>query len=319
MVGDPQDPTRPAPDVELPLVSVIVPTHGRPDLLRATLRAIVDQTYAGEIECVVVHDREPADHGLTALSTDRRTVRVVTNHCAPGLAGARNTGLEETRGDLVAGCDDDDRWHATKIERQVGRMLADPELMVLGTGLHLVFPGRSVDWPARGEVIDPGFVLRNRVKELHSSTMLIRRELIARIGRYDEDLPNGHAEDYDFVLRAAAAGKIGCVIEPLADIRKDVQSFYQGKAATTAAALQMLLAKHPEIESSRRGHARLLGHIAWATSTAGDRRMALRHAVRALRRWPMTPHAHLAVLHAVTRVPPQRVLQVTRLFGRGLT
>jgi hypothetical protein len=81
----------------------------------------------------------------------------------------------------------------------------------------------------------------------------------------------------------------------------------------------MLLAKHPEIESSRRGHARLLGHIAWATSTAGDRRMALRHAVRALRRWPMTPHAHLAVLHAVTRVPPQRVLQVTRLFGRGLT
>lgn len=304
---------------ELPLVSVVVPTHGRPDLVRETVRTIVAQTYAGEIECLVVHDREDPDPALAALSSDRRTVRVTTNQCSPGLAGARNTGLDQTRGDLIASCDDDDLWHSTKIEKQVARMLEDPDLMVLGTGLRLLFPGRAVEWPARAAVIEPELVLRNRVKELHSSTMVMRRSLIARAGRYDEELPNGHAEDYDFVLRAAAAGKVGCVIEPLADIRKDVQSFYLGKAETTAAALEMLLAKHPEIERSRRGHARMLGHIAWARSTAGDHGTALRYALRALRRWPMAPFAHLALLHLATRVRPERVLQLARIFGRGIT
>jgi hypothetical protein len=306
-------------DLGHPLVSVVVPTHGRRDLVRQTVASIVAQTYPGEIECLVVHDREEPDPSLTRMSAPGREVRVTTNACTPGLAGARNTGIDQTSGSLIASCDDDDLWHPTKLEKQVARMLQDPALLVVGTGLRLLFPSRVVAWPARAEVFEREFVLRSRVKELHSSTMLMRREVIARAGRYDEELPNGYGEDYDFVLRAAAVGKVGCVIEPLADIRKDVSSFYLGKAETTAAGLEMLLAKHPEITSSRRGHARLLGQIAYAHSTAGHRGTALRFASQSLRRWPAAPFGWLAVTHLVTRMRPERLLELARLFGRGLT
>lgn len=314
-----ESPAHTPDETDQPLVSVVVPTHGRPALVRETVRSIVGQTYAGDIECLVVHDREEPDSSLTGLSAPGRVVRVTRNACAPGLAGARNTGLDQTTGSLIASCDDDDLWHPEKIARQVARMRADPDLMVVGTGLRLLFPSRVVAWPARAEVFEPRLILRSRVKELHSSTMLMRREVITRAGRYDEDLPNGYGEDYDFVLRASAVGKVGCVIEPLADIRKDAVSYYLGKAQVTAAGLEMLLAKHPEIATSRRGHARLLGQIAYAHSTAGHRTAAWRFAARSLRRWPAAPFGHLAVLHLITRLRAERVLQLARVFGRGLT
>jgi glycosyltransferase involved in cell wall biosynthesis len=311
-------PTQAPTDERHPLVSVVVPTRGRPELVRETVASIVAQTYAGPIECLVVHDREEPDRTLAALSTPLRTVVVTTNLGTPGLAGGRNSGIDQSHGPLIASCDDDDLWHPTKVEKQVARMMADPDLIVVGAGLRLLFPNRTAEWPARAEVIGQDLLLRNRVKELHSSTLLVRRDALARIGRYDEELPNGKSEDYDFVLRAVAVGKVGCVVEPLADIRKNDQSWYLGKPET-AAGLEMLLAKHPEIATSRRGHARLLGQIAWAHSTAGRRRTALGYALRALRRRPTAPYAHLALLHIVTRVSPNRVLQIARLFRRGIT
>lgn len=305
----------------LPLVSVVVPTRGRPDLVRETVEAIVTQTYSGPVECLVVHDQEEPDLSLTELGGPGREVIVTANTGAPGLAGARNHGMARVRGGLIASCDDDDVWHPTKLAKQVPLLLSDPDLAAVGSGLRLLFPGRSVDWPARAEVIDRDLLLRSRVKELHSSTLLMRREAVAKAGRYDEELPQGNGEDYDWVLRLSAVGRLGCVVEPLADIRKDAQSWYQGdeKARTKAESLVMFLAKHPEIETSRRGHARVLGQIAWAYSNAGDRRTAGRYATRSLRRWPVAPFAYLAVFHLVTRVRPDRVLRVTRRFGRGIT
>jgi hypothetical protein len=305
----------------LPLVSVVVPTRGRPDLVRETIAAIAAQTYGGPLECIVVHDQEEPDPALSELGVRTRQVEPIANTGTPGLAGARNCGMARARGELIASCDDDDVWHPTKLEKQVQLLMTDPELVAVGSGLRLLFPGRSVDWPARADVIDPELLLRSRVKELHSSTLVMRREAAEKAGRYDEELPNGNGEDYDWVLRLSAVGKLGCVVEPLADIRKDAQSWYQGdeKALTKAEALVMFLSKHPEIESSRRGHARVLSQIAWAYSNAGERRTAARYASRSLRRSYRAPIAYLALLQIVTRVPASRVLRITRRFGRGIT
>src|SRR5579875_2846522 len=51
-------------DAWLPLVSVVIPTHGRPDLVRRTIASVVHQDYAGVIECIVVHDKEDVDLSL---------------------------------------------------------------------------------------------------------------------------------------------------------------------------------------------------------------------------------------------------------------
>jgi glycosyltransferase involved in cell wall biosynthesis len=257
---------------------------------------------------------------LEKLGRDRHTVRVIANHRSPGLAGARNSAIDVTDGEYVATCDDDDLWHEEKLTRQIQLLEERPDLLAVGSGLRLLLPkGKVAEWPARTELVDYQLLLRNRVKELHSSTLVMRREAYTKAGRYDEELPRGYAEDYDWVLRLARVGHIGAIVEPLADIRKDVQSWYQGRAENTLVGLEAFWAKHQEeIKTSRRGHARMLGQIGFAKSTTGDRRGGLVCAVKALTRWPLSPHAHLALAQALTRTSPETVLKGARLFRRGL-
>ncbi len=302
-----------------PLVSVILPTRGRPDLVRAAISSVVGQTYPGPIECLVVHDQEPPDPALASLGTADHQVRVMTNQRTPGLAGTRNSGLAEARGAFIATCDDDDVWHPAKLQAQIGLLLDQPDLLVVGSGIRLMLPdGRIVTWPARAERISQQLLVRNRVKELHSSTLAMRRDVFAKAGLYDEEIPNGYAEDYDWILRVARVGRLGAVLTPLADIRKDSGSWWPGNAEVTAEGLEYLLARHPEIAASPRGHARVLGQIAFCRSLLGQRGRALRYAATAIARWPASPYGYLAMAHIVTGVDRKHVLRAARLAGRGL-
>jgi hypothetical protein len=302
-----------------PDVSVIITTCGRPELVRQTIAAVVAQTYPGDIDCIVVHDQEPPDPTLAALGTARHRVAAVANTGSPGLAGARNAGLGHVRGEYVATCDDDDLWHPDKLILQISRLLDDPELIAVGSGIRLLLPdGKTLDWPGRAERISYEFLLRNRVKELHSSTLVMRRDAFARAGGYDEKLPYGYAEDYDWVLRLAKLGQLGLVTQPLADIRRNAASYYQGGSEKVAAGLEYLLAKHPDIAESRRGRARMLGQIAFAQSSLGHRGPALRYTLRSLASWPTSPHPYIALVHIATGVPPRQLLRAARLMRRDL-
>lgn len=303
-----------------PLVSVVIPTRGRPALLLETLASIIEQDYPGPMEIIVVHDREDIDHTLADLSRPGREVRSIANTRTGGLCGARNSGVLVSRGELYASCDDDDLWRPAKVRRQVEMLLADPDLLAVGAGIRLLMGDRpDVDWPAREPVFSHERLLENRVKELHSSTLMIRRSAFPVAGFYDEDLPHGYGEDYDWLLRASRVGKIGAVEDVLADIRKDVPSWFRGRSLNTATALEYLLMKHPDLQARRRGHARILGQIAYARIAAGERRHGLRIAARALRRYPAAPHAWLAVAVAGPGIEPQRLLAAARRHGRGLS
>jgi glycosyltransferase involved in cell wall biosynthesis len=306
------------PHGQWPPVSVLVATRGRPELVREAITSIVEQTYPGDIECLVIHDQEPPDPSLEALGRPGCQVSVLASR-STGLAGARNSGLDAASAQFIATCDDDDSWHPRKLELQIERLLAEPDLLLVGSGIRLRLPnGKVSEWPGRADRIDRSLLLRNRVKELHSSTLVMRRDAFAKAGRYDEQLPNGYAEDYDWVLRASRVGRIGIVRTPLADIRKDVQSYYTGQSENTIVALRHFVAKHPEIAASRRGHARMLGQLAFHLSAVGRRDEAVRTLGKALWRWPLSPYIYVALVQLVTGVHPQQIRRAVRLLGRGM-
>jgi glycosyltransferase involved in cell wall biosynthesis len=304
---------------EWPPVAVIMPTRGRPELVRQSIAGVVAQDYPGEIDCVVIHDQETPDESLADLGSGHHRVRVTSNVCTPGLPGARNTGLDLTTADYVATCDDDDVWHPDKLQAQIGLMMDEPGLLAVGAGIRLLLPGdKTLDWAGHGDRISYALLLRNRVKELHSSTLVMRREAFDKAGGYDEKLPYGYAEDYDFVLRVARIGQIGVVTRPLADIRKNARSWYRDGAENTARALEYMLAKHPDLATDRRGHARLLGQIAFARSSLGQRGPAVKYAAQAITRWPASPFPYIALVQATTRLHPSRMLKAARLVRRGM-
>jgi glycosyltransferase involved in cell wall biosynthesis len=314
------EPLRPIAVYPWPTVAVVIPTRGRPALVREALRSVVDQDYPGDLEIVVVHDQEEADPSLAALARPGRAIRQLVNLNTPGLAGSRNTGLGKTTADFVGCCDDDDTWDRSKLRLQMERMCGEADLMVLGAGIRLLMDaGRIVEWPGDSSVVTRDQLLRARRKELHSSTMLMRREVFDLVGGYDEELPASYGEDYEFLLRAVQAGRVGVVTTPLASIRKYTTSWFRDRAEVIVAALEYILRVHPEIAESRAGHARLLGTIAFAQATMGHRRTGLRLAGVALRRWPLAPLAWLAAVQAVTRLDPRFLLRIARMMGRGIT
>lgn len=302
----------------LPSVSVVIATRNRPVMLREAVAAVLAQEYDGEIEVVVVADQAEPDRSLERSGT-RRTVRVIANTHRPGLAGARNTGIEESTGELVAFCDDDDYWLPSKLARQVPALEAEWRAVLATTGIRVEYDGDRFERSLSGEAVRFDDLLADRHTELHPSTFLARRAaLLGEVGMVDEDVPGGFGEDYEFLLRCSRAHPIVNVPEPLTVVRWGKQSFFFRRWETMAAGLSWLLERYPEFTTSPRGAARIQGQIAFAHAAMGHRRAALGWAGRALRRNRREPRAVLALAVAVHAVTPDRIMEALHRTGRGI-
>lgn len=105
------------------MVSVIIPTRNRHQLILRAIRSVLNQTYSN-LEVIVVVDG-PDTATCTALASvhDGRLRHIVLS--APqGAQVARNTGIQAAHGDWIALLDDDDEWLPTKTELQMRRALS---------------------------------------------------------------------------------------------------------------------------------------------------------------------------------------------------
>lgn len=300
-----------------PTISVIVATRNRPELLALALDAILGQDYPGDIECVVVHDQTEPDTGLVRDDPSRRVV-VVANDRTPGLAGARNTGALAATGGLLAFCDDDDVWLPGKLSAQA-RLLAERGAEVAVCGIVVLFDGRENARVADESALTVTELARRRVMEAHPSTVLVTREaFLHRIGLVDEDIPGSYGEDYDWMLRAAAAGPIVAVQEPLVRVLWGSQSFFQRDWRMVVDGLEYLADKHPVLRSDPRAAAKLLGRQAFALAAMGARREAGALAWRCFRNNWRQPRSYLVLLMCLGLVRAEFLLRTAHSFGRGI-
>lgn len=302
-----------------PRVSAVVPTRDRPELLRAAVRALLDQDYPGELEVIVVYDRSEPDPTLTELSRPGRPVRVTENGRTPGLAGARNTGTLAAAGELIAFCDDDDEWLPGKLSAQVAALTTLPDAEFVSGGIRVSYDGHTVDRSLPRDRITLANLLRDRLTELHPSTFLFRAAVLRDgFGLVNEEIPGSYAEDYEFLLRAARRAPLVNLRTPLVLVRWHNRSYFTQRWDTISAALQWLLERYPEFGTQPAGAARVAGQIAFARAASGDRQGALRWARRTLRGNPREPRAYLALAVAGRVVRADAVLRTLHRRGRGI-
>lgn len=299
-----------------PSVTAIIPSHGRPEMLRTAVTSIVEQKYPGQLDVIVVHDKEPVDESLSEQFPGRAVA--IENRRTPGLCGARNTGIMAAEGELVAFCDDDDVWLSGKLVRQVARLAASPGAVMASTAMTVNFMGVESDRLAAKHEVTYDDLLVSRMSMLHSSSFVLFRDWMLHGELLNEDIPGSVGEDWDLLLRAARVHPIAHLDEPLVKVLWGSTSFFSRDWRTKLIANAWFLDQYPDIRRHRSGTARLTGQNAFFAAASGDRASALRWIGRSLRVRPLEPRAWLAVPVVVAPRLGDLFMAALHRHGRGI-
>jgi glycosyltransferase involved in cell wall biosynthesis len=179
-------------------ISVVIPTRGRPTLLRRALLSAAAQT-GPAAEIIVVDDGE-GEGAAEAARLRLARLRTISSGGA-GQVAARNRGVAAARGRAIAFLDDDDWWEAAD---HLARLAA-----ALRPGGLAYASGRIVreDGAMHVQEALPFRAHADRLRQ--DNTLLVSgiafdRGLAARIGPFDAGLPCYW--DWDFYLRILAQG-----------------------------------------------------------------------------------------------------------------
>lgn len=104
--------------MNLPLITVVIPTRGRPDIVVGSVHSALNQTYRN-IEVIVVIDGPDPDTLEALKSVSDARLRVIELKENVGGSEARNIGVRKGNGSWIALLDDDDQWFPEKLAIQM--------------------------------------------------------------------------------------------------------------------------------------------------------------------------------------------------------
>ncbi|MFD0987451.1 glycosyltransferase family 2 protein [Methyloligella solikamskensis] len=198
------------------MISAVIPAYNRARTIGRAIDSIVAQTRA--VDEILIVDDASTDDLAAALEPYDETVRLVRHEKNRGASAARNTGIAEAKGDMIAFLDSDDVWTPEKIARQMDFM-AEAEVSASCTNFKVIPPGEESGKPAwrpYDEILD----LTDLVWGCYvspGSTLLCRRSVLQKVSGYDVSFPR--YEDWDLLVRMVRQeGKIGFLNEPLATV-----------------------------------------------------------------------------------------------------
>lgn len=207
---------------DAPLVSIVLPTYKRADLLPHAIRSVLGQTYTN-LELVVVDDNSP-DHTADVVRSfvDPR-VRYVKNEPNLKLPRALNRGFSLARGELLTWTSDDNLYAPTAIARMVealGTQHADFVYADYYLFSETDAEGRPVA-PQHDRLPDQLQLAKgNHI----GACFMYTRRLYDAVGEYDPEL--FLVEDYDYFIRAARQFRFAHIPEALYYFRRDDNTLY---------------------------------------------------------------------------------------------
>jgi glycosyltransferase involved in cell wall biosynthesis len=298
-----------------PLVTVVIPTYRRPHLLPKAVQAVLDQHYPGPIECLVVFDREEPYRPEVSVPAHRE-LRCLSN-VRQGAAGAYNTGILAASGEFVAICDDDDEWLPAKLRLQIEALSRDRDAAVAITGIYICNGRTHVRLP-RKERLRPDDVLLAPRSVVHMSTIVAsRKNVLDRIGLFDEAIPSSYGEDLDWFMRAAQVGPILAVRRALVRVNfRD--SYYKERWQLILDALTYQLSRMPALVRHRPNLARMYGRMAFAYASLGRPAEARLWARRSIALNWRQPRGYLAFFVSLRLVRSETLVRMARAAGRGI-
>lgn len=208
------------------MISIVIPLYNKEKQIANTLQSVFKQTFQ-DFEIVVVDDGS-TDNSVEEVEkfTDSR-IRLIHQTNA-GVSAARNRGIEEARGELIAFLDADDEWKPEYLATQYGLYQKYPECSVYACNYEFrdsegkVTPTIIRKLPFEGEdgILSNYFeVARCSHPPLWTSAVVVKKSAIQAIGGFPLGIKSG--EDLLTWARLAVSGTIAYSIKSLAVFVRD--------------------------------------------------------------------------------------------------
>ncbi|MCZ6674787.1 MAG: glycosyltransferase [Verrucomicrobia bacterium] len=205
-----------------PKVSVIIPTYNCGLYIGEAIRSVFGQTYANH-ETIVVDDGSTDDtQAMLAPYRERITYLYQENQ---GVVAARNLGIRQARGEVIAFLDSDDVWNPTKLLLQIEAFAQYTKAGFSFTN-YLEFDEAGVIKQSRfdervhrwldengdgGTELVCGWIYRELLQGnyMHTSSVLVKSDVLEEVGLFDESFKV--CQDHDLWLRIAQKFRVVCV------------------------------------------------------------------------------------------------------------
>ena len=186
-----------------PKISVIIPTFNRPELLKRSIKSVLNQSFQN-FEIIVVDDglEKRADKIIEKINDDR--IVYIKHRKNKGVSVSRNNGVEISKGEFITFLDDDDEYYPEKLKRQYNIMEKHLDQ------IDFTFCLAETYFKEKGVLISSQ---KNNFKEgVHYffeealsmnipniiPTIFCKKEKILQINNFDKNFPS--AEDKDFMI-----------------------------------------------------------------------------------------------------------------------
>jgi len=202
----------------MPLVSVVIPTRNRSDILLRAIKSVEKQTFTNW-EIIVIDDNstDQTESIMSVMKSEQ--INYIRLNKKSGGAIARNVGIENSKGNFIAFLDDDDEWMPEKLQKQIDFITNDKQLGICYTGRKTIRKGNlifglgkkySFKYPPKKDQFKA--IMSDNFIGITSSVM-IPKTILKEISGFDESLPC--LQDYDLYIRIIKNWNAAGINEPL--------------------------------------------------------------------------------------------------------
>lgn len=180
------------------MISVIIPTHKRPVLLKRAIESVLNQTVL-PLEIIVVDDAGSKESEKVVNSFNSKLLRYVHNIDGQGASSSRNFGVNFAKGEFVAFLDDDDEWLSTKLEKQI-KQIKNNNLDACFSQIQIRYENTDISYVTKskkGKDYITDILMENYIGATISS--VIKKQAFLDVGGFDINYKA--REEYDLWIK----------------------------------------------------------------------------------------------------------------------
>lgn len=192
---------------QIPLVSVIIPTYKRPNMLGRAIESVLSQTY-NNIEIIVVDDngnnkyRKLTENFLHKYIKNNQIIYIKHKNNL-GAPEARNTGICNSKGKFLSFLDDDDIYKDDRIEKLVNKFNETKNLGFVYSYVKYVDENNNILRYNKNSINQNALEFHLKRNIAPTSSLLVKKEVLNEVG-YFKNLNSG--QEYELILRILLKG-----------------------------------------------------------------------------------------------------------------